>query len=289
MRLLICLLLALGITAGSAAQKRVKRVRALDALAKDLEPDAKRVYKRTPHRDLHLHIFNPAGHKSTDRRAAFVVIHGGGWSGGEPRWFYPLADHFRKLGLVGVSIEYRLLRGHKENTVFDCVKDGRSAIRHLRKHARELGIDPDRIIVAGGSAGGHVAATTALIESVNDPADDLTISPVPNALVLYFPVIDTSEKGYGKTKIGDRWKELSPVEHVRPGLPPTLVLHGDADTVTPYAGAVRFHQRMLAADNDSILVTHPGGVHGYFVFDLKLYARVMRQTTSFLKARGMIR
>lgn len=283
-RLLALVLLVAGLAPAHAA----RRVRALDAIAAKLEPTRSVVYKQVGGRDLMLHIFNPAGHKKTDRRAAIVVIHGGGWTGGTPRWFYPISDHFAKLGVVGISIEYRLLKKGTNVTVFDCVRDGRSAIRYVRQHAAELGIDPDRIIASGGSAGGHVAAGTALFENVNEAGEDLTISAIPNALVLLYPVIDTGEKGYGQKKIGERWKELSPVDNVRAGLPPTLIFHGDGDTVTPYAGAALFHQRMLEAGNDSILITHPGGVHGYLIFDLKLYEEGMLTATRFLQARGLI-
>lgn len=282
---LIALLL---FVSGLAPTEAARRARALDAIADRLEPTRSIVYKTVGERELRLHIFNPAEHKKTDRRAAIVVIHGGGWTGGTPRWFYPISDHFAKLGVVGISIEYRLLKKGGQITVFDCVKDGRSAIRYVREHAAELGIDPHRVIAAGGSAGGHVAAGTALFEDMNEAGDNLKISAVPNALVLLYPVIDTGEKGYGQKKIGERWKELSPVDNVRPGLPPTLIFHGDADTVTPYPGAALFQQRMLAAGNDSILITHPGGVHGYLIFDLQLYRQAMRQVTSFIRARGLI-
>lgn len=286
-RILLSLMLFafVGDTFGAPA----RRVRALDSLAATLEPDHKLAYKTVDGRELKLHFFNPPNLAPSEQRAAFVVIHGGGWSGGEPRWFYPIADHFAKRGLVGVSIEYRLLSKSSKTTVFDCVKDGRSAIRFLRSHAGELGIDPNRIIVAGGSAGGHVAVGTALFDRIDDPNDDVLVSAVPDALILLYPVIDTSDKGYGQKKIGDAWRELSPMDHVRAGLPPTLTFHGDADRVTPYPGAARFHELMLAAGNDSILVTHPGGDHGYLIFDLDLYRNFLAQTTSFLKARAIIR
>ncbi|HJN89635.1 MAG TPA: alpha/beta hydrolase, partial [Verrucomicrobiota bacterium] len=185
--------------------------RPLDPIATKLEPTRKLLYKAVGERELRLHIFEPEGHQTSDRRPVFVAIHGGGWSGGAARKFYPFADYFAKQGMVGVSLEYRLLDRMAGSTVFDCVRDGRSAVRYLRQHARELGIDPNRIVVAGGSAGAHVAAGTALFKEVNDAADNLEISSMPNALVLFYPVIDTSAAGYGQKKIGDRWRELSPL------------------------------------------------------------------------------
>src|SRR5439155_382516 len=126
-------------------------------------------------------------------------------------------------------------------TVFDCVKDARSAVRYVRAHAGELGIDPQNIIVSGGSAGGHLAVATAIFSGVDEVGEDTSVSPVPNALVLLFPVIDTSKEGYGNAKIGERWKELSPAHNVRSGLPPTIIFHGTGDTTCPFKGAQMFH------------------------------------------------
>lgn len=259
--------------------------RPLEPIAAKLEPTRTVVYKQVGDRNLHLHIFEPAGHKPTDRRPAFLTIHGGGWAGGEARRFYPIADWFRQKGFLGISLEYRLLNKKTKTTVFDCVKDGRSAVRYLRTHADELGIDPQKIIVSGGSAGGHVAAGTALFDKVNEDSDDLTVSPHPNVLVLFYPVIDTSAAGYGQKKIGDRWRDISPVHHVRKDLPPTLILHGTGDTVTPYAGAKSFFDQMQTAGNHCKLISHADGRHGYFIFDLQLYEEAMQQTLRFLQAQ----
>lgn len=262
--------------------------RPLDPIAAKMEPDRKVLYKNVGDRKLHLHIFEPPGFKATDKRPAYVAIHGGGWTGMGPRYFYPFAVHFAKLGMVGISVEYRLANKGKGTTVFDCVKDARSAMRHIRKHARELGIDPGKIVVAGGSAGGHLASSTSLFTKVNAATDDRSISPEASAMILYYPVIDTSDKGYGQKKIGDRWKELSPVDHVRPGLPPTLVLHGTGDKVTPYAGAKLFTERMAAAGNSCQLIDYKDGRHGYFIFDLELFAEAMKQSETFLKERKLL-
>jgi len=192
------------------------------------------------------------------------------------------------LGMVGVSLEYRLMNSRQGTTVFDCVRDGRSAVRYLRAHAAELGIDPQRIAVGGGSAGGHVAAGTALFDGVDEDGEDTSVSCMPDALVLYYPVIDTSENGYGQKKIGERWRELSPVDNVKAELPPTIVFHGTGDTVTPYEGARRFNERMQKAGNTCELVSHEGGRHGYFIFDLELYEQAMKRTERFLKANEFL-
>ena len=257
-------------------------------IAATLEPTRKVVYKKVGTRELLLHVFNPAGLQTTDQRPGFIFIHGGGWVGGEPRKMYPYAAHFAKLGMVGISVEYRLI-STKPATVFDCVKDGRSAVRYVRAHAAELGIDPQKIIVSGGSAGGHVAAGTALFDKVDEDTDDLKVSSVPNALVLLYPVIDTSKEGYGTSKIGTRWQEISPVHQVRPGLPPTITFHGTADTVTPFKGAKAFHEAMLQAKNRSELVVHEGGRHGYLIFERALFDETLQKTETFLTSLGLLK
>lgn len=263
-------------------------VRPLEPIAAKLEPSTIVTYKTVGDKELGLHIFNPTEHKASDTRAAFVSFHGGGWSGGFPRRFYPFVDHFTRMGLVGISVEYRLLKRDLGITVFDCVKDARSAIRYIRAHASELGIDPNKLIVSGGSAGAHLAAGTALFDGIDEPGDDISISTSPNVMILYYPVIDTSLGGYGNEKIGARWRELSPVDNVRGDLPPTLLLHGTGDTLTPFAGAKRFAQEMLEAGNDCQLIPYEGGRHGYLIFDLDLFNQAMDQTELFLRALGML-
>jgi acetyl esterase/lipase len=253
-----------------------------------LSPDQVLVYKKVIDRELELRLFLPEGWAATDKRPCLHLIHGGGWGGMDPSRMYPFAADFAKRhGMVGISVQYRLYQPGTA-TVFDCVKDARSSVRYVRSHAAELGIDPGKILVSGGSAGGHLAAATALFDGVNEETDDLKVSCRPDAMVLLFPVIDTSAAGYGQAKIGDRWQELSPVHHVRAGLPPTLTFHGTGDTVTPFSGAKAFHEAMLAAGNESVLDVNEGGKHGYLMFEEALYEDTLAKTAAFLTRLGFL-
>jgi acetyl esterase len=267
MRHLFAVLLLLAVPAFPQTPAKAKAPDAVDTLAKDLKPSRVLVYKKIADKELQLHVFEPEGFKASDKRACYLIIHGGGWTGGAPPRMYPFAAHYARLGLVGISMSYRLHSAKTGVSVFDCVKDARSAVRYIRVHATELGIDPQKIIVSGGSAGGHLAVSTALFDKVNEDSDDLAISGTPTALVLLFPVIDTSKEGYGQAKIGERWQELSPAHNVRAGLPPTLTFHGTGDTVTPFDGAKAFHEAMLKAGNRSELDVNEGGAHGYLKLD----------------------
>jgi acetyl esterase/lipase len=276
----------------ASAQSPTRLIRVLEPLAAKLEPSRKVVYKSVGERDLELHIFEPEGHApATDRRPCFLIIHGGGWTGGEPRVFYTIADHYAKKGMLAISLQYRLIDAKAGVTVFDCVKDGRSAVRWLRTHARTLGIDPKRIAVSGGSAGGHVALGTAVFENgsdIDESTDDFSVSCVPDLLIPLNPVIDTSADGYGQQKIGKRWRALSPLHHVKRGLPPTLICHGTEDTVTPYVGAARFVELSKAAGNDCRIFTFEGGRHGWFIFNLDHYAALLRVMDDYLREHDFI-
>jgi len=112
-------------------------------------------YKQIGGISLNLHIFNPKVHQETDSRAAIVFFHGGGWSSGTPRQFYRQSKYLADRGMVAISAEYRLAQKH-HSTPKESVKDGKSAMRWIRAHAKELGINPNMIAAGGGSAGGQI-------------------------------------------------------------------------------------------------------------------------------------
>ena len=143
------------------------------------EPDSTFIYKTTAEGPLKMNVFKPANHTILDKRPVIIFFFGGGWVGGQTKQFYQQARFFADKGFLAISAEYRVIKKHK-TTPFECVKDGKSAIRYLRKHAVELGIDPDKIIASGGSAGGHVAACTGVIKDFDEVEEDLNISSVPN-------------------------------------------------------------------------------------------------------------
>ena len=148
------------------------------AQAPGLPGSQPRKYKQAGGVDLRLHVFKPDGWKPADRRPAVVFFFGGGWTSGTPQQFAPHGSYLARRGLVAISAEYRVKR-RGDATPFDCVSDGKSAIRWVRAHANELGIDANRIAAAGGSAGGHVAACTSFIDGFDDPQKTAARAPVP--------------------------------------------------------------------------------------------------------------
>lgn len=273
-------------SSNTAAEKKVVTDYALRT-AKELKPSRSVVYKTGAGYSRELRLFEPAGHKPQDRRPCFLAIHGGGWTAGTPDVMYCVADHFARQGWLGVSLQYRIQRAERGTTVFDAVRDARSAMRYLRAHAAELGIDPHRIVAGGRSAGGHLAIGTALFDGVDEAGEDTSISCVPDAVICYSAVLDTSAQSYGHDTIGERWQDLSPLLHVRSSLPPTLVLHGIRDTIAPVAGAKAFAEAMTKAGSHCELILNERGSHSYMMRTEPLFVEAMGQTCEFLARAGI--
>lgn len=249
---------ALGIASATAV------VAQENAEGQDFAPDRAIVYKTIGDVSLKLHVFEPKNHQATAKAPAIVMFFGGGWQGGTPKQFFEQGRNLADLGMVAFSAEYRVAKKHK-TTPFECVTDGKSAIRYVREHAAELGVDPEKIVAAGGSAGGHVACCTGMIDGYEQEGENLSVASVPNAMILFNPVLDTTKKGYGAKRFSkEQQTALSPCHHVQSGIVPTLVFHGTADTTVPFENATRFTRLMQDAGNDCRLEVSEGTGHGAF-------------------------
>lgn len=185
------------------------------------------VYKKTPEGELTLHGFYPSDWKATDTRPVVVFFFGGGWKSGAYTQFVPQAEYFASRGLVALSADYRIASKHK-TTPDKCVEDAKSAIRWVRANAGKLGVDPDKIIASGGSAGGHIAACTALVDGFDSPDDPKGVSCVPAALLLFNPALNL--KNVVKDAKGDDIAaKISPTKFLTKKAPPTWLVYGDGD------------------------------------------------------------
>lgn len=247
------------------------------------------VYKEVGGTALEMTIYKPVI-KGNVSLPAIVFFFGGGWVSGTPTHFQLQAEYLATRGIVAVCPDYRTK--NKYNTSpFESVKDARSAMRFLKTNSSKFNISPDRIIAAGGSAGGHLAACTALIDNVNEDGDNLNISTNPYALVLFNPVVDTSKKGYGQSKVAGREFEISPVHHITSGVPPTLIMHGKDDTTVPYENVKRFDQTMKQAENECKLIGYKNQGHGFFNYNKKpkYFKKTLIQTEKFLESFELLR
>lgn len=258
------------------------------AQEKDSEPDRKLTFKKIGNVELQLHVFEKVSDRAN--RPAIVFFFGGGWNGGSPSQFYPHCRHLADLGFVAMSAEYRV-KSRNKTTPFDCVKDGKSALRWVRSHAKYLGINPDKIVAGGGSAGGHVAAAVATVPGLNAETDPKDVSCVPNALVLFNPVYDNGPTGWGYSRVKDRYKEISPMHNIREGMPPAIVFLGTNDKLIPVKTAELFKEKMKAAGSDSVLKLYEGEPHGFFNLnkgDGSNYRDTVAAMDVFLKKHGFI-
>jgi acetyl esterase/lipase len=246
------------------------------------------VYKTVGNDHLHLYVVKPADWQPTDHRPAMVFIHGGGWVVGSVAQFNDQAKYLASRGMVCVQVEYRLLSQANHNPPTICCEDAKSAMRYVRSHAGELGIDPDRIGAAGGSAGGQLAAFTALVPGQDDPHDDLSVSPKPDALVLFFPVLDNGTNGgWGNRRIGDRVKEFSPAANVTSNAPPTIIFLGTKDQLIPVSTIKRFQHNMRACGVRCELNLYAGRGHGFANYQ-PYKTETLIQADRFLESLGWL-
>ncbi len=228
-------------------------------------------YKKVGDRELKLYVTTPSNAAAKadgaeTKRPAIVFFHGGGWTGGAPGQFTEHSKYLASRGMVAVQVEYRLLDRKSKDPPTTCVQDAKSAMRWVRGHAEKLGIDPNRIASGGGSAGGHLAAFVGMVEGLDDPADDLSVSAKSNAMALFNPVFDNGPDGWGHARVGNRYKEFSPWHNVSADDPPAIVFLGSADALVPVKTAQEFQAAMKKAGVQCELKIFPGKPHGFFNF-----------------------
>jgi len=224
----------------------------------------KYVYKTIDSHELVIYVTKPADWSESDTRPAILFFHGGGWVGGSPGQFTEHSKYFASRRMVCFQAQYRLLdkQGNEPPTV--CIRDARSAMRWVRSRANEFGIDPNRIASAGGSAGGHLAATLGTINSHDEPGEDLGINVRSNAMILFNPVFDNGPGGWGTKRVGDRYPEFSPAHNITAAAPPTIVFLGDRDSLVAVATLNEFQAKMKTAGSRCDTLVFPGMPHGFF-------------------------
>lgn len=230
-----------------------------------------------------------------------IYIHGGGWTGGTKEGAFMSAVPWLEMGWNVVNVEYRLARiSHAPAAVEDCL----CALRWVGSHAAEYHIDPAKLVVTGDSAGGHLALTTGMTPDsagldrqcpANGPNTSL---PKVAAIVNWYGITDVADlldgpnrKTYAVAWLGSEpnreeiARRVSPLTYVRPGLPPILTIHGDADPTVPYNHALRLRDALNKANVPNELLTIPGGKHGNFTPEQRthIYA-VVRE---FLAKHGL--
>lgn len=244
------------------------------------------VYKEVDGRKLKLYVTKPDGWQKTDNRPTVAFFHGGGWVGGAPGQFTEHSKYLAERGMVAIQVEYRLLDRKGNDPPTQCVEDALDAMRWVRSHATDLGIDPNRIAAAGGSAGGHLAAYLGTV-SVRQSG----VSTKPNAMILFNPVYDNGPGGWGTQRVKDRYTEFSPAHNISEDDPPHIVYLGSQDKLIPVATAENFQKKMKEAGVTSELRIYEGQGHGFFNHgkdNNRWYDATIEETDKFLTSLGWL-
>jgi acetyl esterase/lipase len=220
------------------------------------------VYRDIKPEPVRLFVFKPKDWKKSDKRTALIYFFGGGWTHGTPDKGASLAKWAVGFDWVGIAPDYRT-KNRYGTSPLESVADARKVLAWAEEHAEELGIDPRKIVVGGTSAGGHIALWTAIEHS--PPGSDPSEAPKykPMALLLNSPAVDTSvATGYTPTRFGTNADALSALHQLDKNMPPTLLIHGDADALIAYRTAVDLNKNLTESGNICQFITVPGGTHG---------------------------
>jgi acetyl esterase/lipase len=273
----------------------------LTLFARSVERTRNVVFHREESRILRLDVYRSRADRGAERKPAVIQVHGGGWIlGSRQEQGIPLLNHLAANGWVGFNVDYRL---SPRATLPDHVIDVKRAIAWVREHADEYGVDPERIAITGGSAGGHLTALAAL--TANDPelqpgfeeADTSVIAAVPfygvydlsDELGVYYPELREwlFERVVIKQRISDDpelFRSVSPTHRIHADAPPFMVFHGDSDSLVPVADAREFVRRLEDASSEHVLyVELPGAEHAFDLFPSLRTARVVEGIERFLR------
>jgi acetyl esterase len=221
-------------------------------------------YSRPDGQSLQMDANVPAG---TGPFPAVILVHGGGWIRGDREFnVAPLFEPLSQAGFAWFSISYRLATDFLN--LGAAVDDVSDAVAYVRKNAVKFNVDPNRIALVGESAGAHLASLAAMrdphavaaVVTLYSPSDLETLAKTSNAVPSQVREA-VRASGLGEM-ILSHLRSLSPIQHVRAGLPPFLLIHGTADTVVPYEQSLRMLERLKAAGVPAELVTVERGGHG---------------------------
>lgn len=217
-------------------------------------------------------VRRPVPGVAPDRRCAVIQIHGGAWAIGAPAMLARRSAELANHGFTAVAVEYRLTG---EAPWPAQLHDVKRAIRHVRANAEALGVDPDRIVLQGHSAGAHLALMAA--GTADDPAWDppateadphAGVSSAVAAVVAFYPPTDLRTSPSAGRLLGEGYDPAvaaaaSPITHVGSGFPPTLLLHGLDDAMVPPASSQAMHDALAAAGVPAELHLYAGQIHEF--------------------------
>lgn len=225
------------------------------------EPEAGKrfFYKEVDGQPLEMEIYFPADWDPAKRvYPGIILFHGGGWGNGSLAAFQYQCQYFASRGLVAATSNYTLVKskgytgeGSRKRV---CITDAKSAIRWMKSHAKELGLDPDRLIAGGGSAGGHVSMLATHNPGLNDPRDPTDVDTSVAAYVLFNPAF---------APVDESDPEVDMLKHLNPGMAPSIAFFGTKDKWKLGWDAVQHELESLGADRIELQLA-PGAEHAFF-------------------------
>ncbi|MBT3212167.1 MAG: alpha/beta hydrolase fold domain-containing protein [Planctomycetaceae bacterium] len=229
-----------------------------------------------------MEIHFPQGHLATnDVVPGIIMFHGGGWGGGKREQFRYLCDYFASRGLVAASVSYRLATkadagdGSRKRV---CITDAKSAIRWYKQHADELGIDPQRIIAGGGSAGGHICLLATTNPELNDPNDNRIHDTAVAAYLLFNPALGMADA---------KDNEVDFLQHLNHDFPPAIVFFGSKDDKW-LKGWNSAYTKIQSLDIRSVEFWIAEGQEHSFFNKQPWQDMTIRASDEFLKSLGLI-
>jgi acetyl esterase len=213
-------------------------------------------FKNTPQGELKVNVYLPEGWQPGQKHPAILMFFGGGFTSGTPAQFHTKAEYLASRGMVAMTPEYRIKNKHQTSPK-ESIEDAKSAIRWARVNASALGIDPDRIVASGGSAGGTCAALAGLSASYEPVGEDSSVSSKPNALVLYNPALAVPQAAAAAQpqEVLTAWK-------ITKGSPPMIFFFGTNDKLLE--GSREVAKESVALGNRAEVYTAAGVGHGFF-------------------------
>lgn len=261
-------------------------------------PVIEKTFKSIGTRDVKLYIFEQAGAKK--KRAAILFFIGGTFAKNpqSPAVFQQQANYFASLDMVAICVDYRA--GHDAGfTPKHAIADAKSSVRWVRQHADELGVDSEKIVMCGASAGGYVCVSSIMFDHVDDDPvyHQRSCNHIPNALIIFgagMDGVDIMQRRY--PEILDQAIEISPLHNIKKGLPSTLWMCGtkEDNPAIPsglYVQNKLFVERMVESGNEIHFEEYEGMEHGFFKYgrhDNKYFHQTNARMAAFLGGMGFI-